>query len=234
MNKLLLKSDDEIDNLVVEKDTELELNLNNCSKKINIIIENNTCLNLLDMCNKTSNIIEITLKERSILIYNKAGIDINDSILVNLDGYESSLDIYTSIVNKDKTNSFFTIRHNNSNTSSFLSNHGVNVSKNELKFNVDVIINQNANNSKTNQQNKIINLNNGKSNISPNLIVDNDNIDASHSAYISDFDEETIFYMKSRGINDKNIKMLLMDSFLIGNLKEEYRELIQEHFKNII
>ena len=46
-------------------------------------------------------------------------------------------------------------------------------------------------------------LKEGKSYILPNLIVDNDEIDASHSAYIGKFDDKVIFYLMTRGLSEK-------------------------------
>ena len=63
-----------------------------------------------------------------------------------------------------------------------------------------------------------INLVKGDSKILPNLLVDNYDVSASHSAYISDFDKKRMFYLKSRGISDNEARRLLLEGFLIGNL----------------
>ena len=114
-------------------------------------------------------------------------------------------------------------------TTTKLGNHGVNESESALIFKVYAIITKNAKCSKTTQENKIINMKNGKSDILPNLIVDEEDVDASHSAYISDFDKEQLFYMKSRGINENEARKLLIEGFLIGNLKikDEYMDKIK-------
>ena len=123
-----------------------------------------------------------------------------------------------SVVNNDDTKMKFVIEHNNTNTSSNLSNHGVNNSSGTLYFNVDSKINRSASLACANQENKIINLVKGDSKILPNLLVDNYDVSASHSAYISDFDKESMFYLKSRGISDNEARRLLLEGFLIGNL----------------
>lgn len=231
MNKLLIDRYSEIENIVIEQDTELHFDYYNCEKKINIIVEKDICLNVVDISNKTNNSVDIVLNENSSLIYNKACTDIGDNIVVNLNGFNSNVDIHSSIVNKNNSKLNFLIRHNNINTLSSLSNHGVNASDDNLKIIVDVIVNQNAINSRTSQNNKIINLCNGVSNILPNLIVDNNEVDASHSAYISDFDKESIFYMKTRGIKEDDINKMLIDGFLIGNLTIDDKNKINEILK---
>lgn len=218
MNKLLVNSEEEINNLVIEEDTELVFNFNDTSRDIYIVVEDNICLNIVDISFNTSNKINITLKNDSRVIYNKFSINSGDYIYTLLDGEYSNVVINNSVVNNDDTKMKFVIEHNNTNTSSNLSNHGVNNSSGTLYFNVDSKINRSASLACADQENKIINLVKGDSKILPNLLVDNYDVSASHSAYISDFDKENMFYLKSRGISDNEARRLLLEGFLIGNL----------------
>lgn len=218
MNKLLVNSEEEINNLVIEEDTELVLNFNDTSRDIYIVVEDNICLNIVDISFNTFNKINITLKNDSRVIYNKFSINSGDYIYTLLDGEYSNVVINNSVVNNDDTKMKFVIEHNNTNTSSNLSNHGVNNSSGTLYFNVDSKINRSASLACADQENKIINLVKGDSKILPNLLVDNYDVSASHSAYISDFDKESMFYLKSRGISDNEARRLLLEGFLIGNL----------------
>lgn len=218
MNKLLVNSEEEINNLVIEEDTELVLNFNDTSRDIYIVVEDNICLNIVDISFNTSNKINITLKNDSRVIYNKFSINSGDYIYTLLDGEYSNVVINNSVVNNNDTKMKFAIEHNNTNTSSNLSNHGVNNSSGTLYFNVDSKINRSASLACADQENKIINLVKGDSKILPNLLVDNYDVSASHSAYISDFDKESMFYLKSRGISDNEARRLLLEGFLIGNL----------------
>ena len=218
MNKLLVNSEEEINNLVIEEDTELVFNFKDTSRDIYIVVEDNICLNIVDISFNTSNKINITLKNDSRVIYNKFSINSGDYIYTLLDGEYSNVVINNSVVNNDDTKMKFVIEHNNTNTSSNLSNHGVNNSSGTLYFNVDSKINRSASLACADQENKIINLVKGDSKILPNLLVDNYDVSASHSAYISDFDKESMFYLKSRGISEKDARRLLLEGFLIGNL----------------
>lgn len=218
MNKLLVNSEEEINNLVIEEDTELVFNFKDTSRDIYIVVEDNICLNIVDISFNTSNKINITLKNDSRVIYNKFSINSGDYIYTLLDGEYSNVVINNSVVNNDNTKMKFVIEHNNTNTSSNLSNHGVNNSSGTLYFNVDSKINRSASLACADQENKIINLVKGDSKILPNLLVDNYDVSASHSAYISDFDKESMFYLKSRGISDNEARRLLLEGFLIGNL----------------
>lgn len=233
MNRLLLNNDDIITSLAINEDTEIIMNLSNEGKDLNIILEKDTLLSIVEFSTNTKNDFKINLNENSRLVYKKVGKNINDNINIFLDGNSASLDIKNSVVSTSNTKCVFNIIHNNINTTSNLSNHGINYSTDELMFNINANINSCADNSSTNQENKIINTNSGKSNILPNLIVDNDNVNATHSAYISDFDKETLFYLKSRGISETESRNLLMEGFLFGNLNlpNEYIEQAKEILK---
>lgn len=233
MNKLLLNNDDEVNTLVIEEDTELVIRLDDIEKYLNIIVEKDVCLNIVEISNNTKNNLSVRLDENSSLIYNKIGKDVNDKVNILLDGAFSNVNLYSSIIGLKKVVCDFNIIHNNINTTSSLFNHGVNSSNNEMLFNVDAKVKFCAKDAVTNQENKIINISSGKSKILPNLLVDNNDVVASHSAYISDFDKESMFYLKSRGIQEQSARDLLMSGFLIGNLKqvEDYKSEIEEFFK---
>ena len=83
------------------------------------------------------------------------------------------------------------------------------------------------------QNSKIININNGNSKIIPNLIIDSNDINANHSAYIGKIDDEIKFYLASRGISDRMIKKLINKATILGKMEldeesEEFHKLIEE------
>jgi Fe-S cluster assembly scaffold protein SufB len=104
---------------------------------------------------------------------------------------------------------------------------------NKLFFNINGIVPKNLHNITCNQSSKIINFKDGNSKIIPNLIIDSNDIIANHSAYIGEISEEELFYMKSRGINDIDIKKLVYKAVLLGKMdlgeeKEEFNKRINE------
>ena len=72
MNKILLNSEDELNDLVIENDSDMIMNFEDVDKRVNIIIETGMCLNLLEFNTNTKVNLSITLKENSRLIYNRA------------------------------------------------------------------------------------------------------------------------------------------------------------------
>ena len=103
-----------------------------------------------------------------------------------------------------------------SNTHSEIFNHGVNVYNNKLTYYVDGIVLKSSSKCICNQDNQIINMEDGKSTICPNLLIDNYDVDSNHAAYIGSFNEDILFYMMSRGISRDIASRLLINGFLIG------------------
>ena len=75
------------------------------------------------------------------------------------------------------------------------------------------------------------------SKIQPNLYIDEYDIEASHGAYIGKFDFDTIFYLESRGLSEKESYNLLIKGFLLGNfykyesLSEDLIDIINKYWR---
>ncbi|RMF54906.1 SufD family Fe-S cluster assembly protein [Candidatus Woesearchaeota archaeon] len=73
----------------------------------------------------------------------------------------------------------------------------------------------------------------------PNLEIENNDVACSHGATISQVDEEKLFYMKSRGLDEKTAKKLIIEGFFspfiekLSNtsLKESVKKTIAEKWK---
>ena len=92
----------------------------------------------------------------------------------------------------------------------------------KLNFIINSKIAKNSINVDTNQNSKIILMGENNSSIKPNLLVDNNDINANHSAYVGHFKEDEVFYLKSRGIREEEVNKLLSKSFLIGNMDIDF------------
>lgn len=232
MNKLILGNKDNLKNLVITEDTYLSLDLENSSNDIQIEVAKNTYLKVLQLSKNTSNKIEYVLNENSTVIVNNFGIDSHDKIDVNLSDY-SNINYNLNLINNYGKHIEQNINHNGKNITSKFVNHCVNYSSEGFKFFINSNIFNNSLECDCDQDNKIINMSNGVNIITPNLIVDNNLVDAKHSAYIGNFDDDVYFYLQSRGIPKEKIDKLLIEGFLIGytNIDEEEKEVILEMFK---
>ena len=54
----------------------------------------------------------------------------------------------------------------------------------------------------------------------PQLEIENNDVKASHSASVGKIDEDQLFYLKSRGIEEKQAKQLIVNGFL-GEIKKQ-------------
>lgn len=202
-----------------------------CNTKLDVIVNENVSSKLIIVSNNDYDI-NIKLNKGSNLLVNSLNKD--NSVNVNISLLEKSSITYNHSVlcNINSINNF-NINHIDSSSISNLSNNGINMGSGKLFFNINGIIPKKLNNIICNQSSKIINFKNGNSKVIPNLIIDSNDIIANHSAYIGEIGEEELFYMKSRGINDKDIKKLVYKAIMLGKMdlfeeKEEFNKIINE------
>ena len=155
------------------------------------------------------------LKEDTIIYH----FSINSSSTINIDLVKEGITLYYyyNNINYDDNQFKISVNHKKGNTHSELYNHGVNVKDNKLTYYVEGIVPKETSKCICNQENQIINMNDGKSTICPNLLIDNYDVDSNHGAYIGKFSEENIFYLMSRGITREDATRLLLNSYLINS-----------------
>lgn len=144
-------------------------------------------------------------------------INSSSNVEINMIKDGVTLFYYYSDINYDDNNFNIIVNHLKSNTHSEVINHGVNVKDKRLNFIVDGVVLKDSYKCICNQDNQIINIENGKSTILPNLFIDNYDVDANHGAYIGKFKDEVLFYLMSRGISRNMCYKLLVNGFLISS-----------------
>ena len=224
MNNLTITRDMDIEEVVVEEDTILVIELEEVERNLTINVMPNTCLRVFDCGDRTKNTITYNIDSNCNVVINKLSKDSNDKVTINVNDRDSIVDIHNSIINYGSNTYKVTVNHKEESSTSKIVNHAINVNDNEFKFIIDGVIDKKAINTKLRQDNKIINLNEGKSYILPDLIVDNSEIEAEHSAYIGTFDEDKIFYLESRGIRREDAEKLLIKAFLLNDMELEEKE----------
>ena len=150
------------------------------------------------------------------IIYHFA-INSSSNVEINLNREGVSLYYYYNNINYDDNTFNINVKHLKSNTHSELFNHGVNVFCNKLIYHIDGVVIKESSKCICNQENQIINMDNGKSSICPNLLIDNYDVDSNHSAYIGKFKDSVMFYLMSRGISREVAYRLLLNGFLINS-----------------
>lgn len=158
--------------------------------------------------------------EKDTIIYHFS-INSSSDVELNLAREGVSVRYYYNNINYDDNKFSIKVNHLKSKTHSEIFNHGVNVFCNKLMYYVDGIVLKDSSKCICNQDNQIINMDNGKSTICPNLLIDNYDVDSNHAAYIGKFKDDMMFYMMSRGISREVAYRLLLQGFLVNNTVRE-------------
>lgn len=174
------------------------------------------------------------VSNNSKLVVYQYGINIDNNIIINLNGENANLEYHYSTINYDDHKYKIEVNHNNSKTISNLYNHGINVLDNKLDFDITANVLNKSDKCECNQKNQILNISDGKSTILPKLLIDNYDVVSSHSAYIGKFKDEILFYLMSRGISEKVSYDLLIKNFLINGCEnKEILEMLEKEIDKI-
>ncbi|MDR2799577.1 MAG: SufD family Fe-S cluster assembly protein [Bifidobacteriaceae bacterium] len=173
-------------------------------------------------------------EEKTIFIFALAtqnGVDLE----IQLNEPNSKLDVYCLyIVNGKKAPKFKTVvTHKAENCKSNILYKGVLLSPDSKAFwDSDVVIEKTARGTDTYEANRNMILSRGARVYSvPNLeILQGDIQGAGHASAVGRFDEEELFYLMSRGLNEKEAKELLVDGFSLEILDHLNDETLKKEF----
>lgn len=202
--------------LYIKKDTKVSFNIN---------LDNDVSLNLYEIKKdlKTKIKYKYTLLANTNLKVNKMNYNENtkELDLINLNGTNSNVDFVLKNIANGNDVIDIIVNHNIRETVSNIKCDGICINSGTLNLNVTTIIPNGCLKAKANQENEIINMNGLNSIIKPLLLIEEYDVEASHSAKIGGFNESDIFYLKSRGLDDKKTNNLLINSFLKRNISDE-------------
>lgn len=219
MNKIAVNNDINEEIIVLDKDT--IITNENDTKNVRYVIKKD--IKVFQYI-KNGNM-KITYEVSNNFTLNIFAIDASLEIDLNLNKENININYNYSTLNKKDNVYKININHNEKNQVSKITNHGINLENNDLKFIVNTIVPKKSIKIETSQDSKIILLNDRSGEICPNLIIDNHDIEANHSAYIGDFKSDEIFYLRARGLTLEEAKRLLAKSFIIGGMDISYREI---------
>ena len=213
MNNILLdstKSYDKEGTFKLELDKDTTINIESDNIKLYLVTKNNIRVDF-----NISN---------SATIYNIT----TENITINANIYNNAkLDFYLMTITDKKIINEVNVYHQNKNTTSNVICHGISYGKGDLKFSVNGYIKKGMTGSLCNQSSRIINLDDGKSLIEPNLFVEEFDSVANHSAYTGPFDEKSLFYLETKGISRKEAFNLLLSGFMkLVDLPKEYENIL--------
>lgn len=235
-----------INQLVIEiidnADLEIHYNFSN-EIKINVTINciSNTNVNIFEKYNNGILKVQNTynLSDNSNINIQKF-YDVNSIRqfdIINLNNDESKVDYVLKTISSGSEKYNLVVNHNSPNTISNVINNAVNINNGEVFFDVNGVIPKGMTNCTLNQNNRIVTFNEKKCQINPNLLVDENDVCANHSAFVGKFNDDDLFYLQSRGINYNDALKLLTKGFLTSNLtlndnlKEEIESIINKYWR---
>lgn len=211
--------------LNIEKDTSLIFNFKNKELEkwnIEFNINKNIKFNLFELKQGNDSKTQYTfnLDEYSdVFIYKFNDLNnIKERTIINLNGINSKIDYNFKTISKNIEEYDYIINHKANNTESNLNTSGVNIKKGLLSFNITGDVLKGKTDCIINEESRIINLTNNKCVIKPNLLIEEYSVSANHSALISNFSDEELFYLQSRGISKDKATNLLIKGFLLKNI----------------
>lgn len=222
------------------EDTQLEvIHKNKKESKIDIVIEVNENVNLSIFEIKDEKNIKVQYryylnKNSNLLVHKFYDCDIVKELdIVNLNGENATINYNLKTISKDKQKFDVVVYHNYSNTISNINHNGVNIKDGSLNFNLTGIVYNKIINCELEQASRIITFNNNKCNINPNLLIEENDVIANHSALIGKINEEELFYLMSRGINKVDALNLIIKGFLLEGIdeKEKVSEFIDRYWR---
>lgn len=152
--------------------------------------------------------------------------------VINLNSNGSKVDYVLKTISSGLEKYNLVVNHNAPNTISNVINNAVNIANGEVFFDINGIIPKGMLNCNLNQNNRIVTFNERKCQINPNLLIDENDVCANHSAFVGKFNDDDLFYLQSRGINYNDALKLLTKGFLTSNLTLD--DELEEEIENII
>lgn len=228
INKLKIK---------VYKNSKLELKITEIEElKLNIEIEimDNVKFEMFEIKNniKTKILNKYNLGNKSKLNLIKTyDLDsINEKDVINLNGEQSDCNLIIKTVSKNLEKYDIVVNHNYKNTYSNVITNGLNISGN-LYFTISTLIPNGNKNCIANQNNRIINLTEKECIIKPNLLIEEVDVTANHSALIGGFKNEELFYIQRLGIPKQQAYKLLIEGFLKSKLNDKMASNFKKYWR---
>ena len=224
--------------IVVTKDSDLEIEIKlkedtKLNFNINVLENVNLNLDIITKGKKGKVQYRYNIEENGFVnVFKFQNIrSIKEMIIAKLNGINARIDYNFKTISNNKETYDYHIFHDAKNTISNIKNNGVCIKDGLIIYQVSSFVPKDIIGCIVNQNNRIINLTNNKSEILPNLYIDTFDVEASHSALIGKFSDDEMFYLQSRGIDYDNALKLLISGFLTSDI--DNKKILKEINKNI-
>lgn len=155
---------------------------------------------------------------------------INETNTINLLEENANIDFNIKTIATEKQNFNIFVNHISKKTTSNIKNCGVNVDG-EINFNLESKVPNGIIGCEANQNSRIINFTDNLCTIKPNLLIDETDVVANHSALIGKFEDDELFYLQSRGIDYVSALKMLVKGFLKVDNDKKVDKLLDKYWR---
>lgn len=159
----------------------------------------------------------------------------NKQSLYHMVGRNGHLDVRGASIAFNKLDWTFTVHHEAKDTYAMVENYGIVYKGGQLSYEVLGNIHKGMSRSKTHQTTRIMNMEEElKASVYPKLVIDENDVEASHAASVGQPDPEAIYYLESRGLSYDETIQLISLGYLIPIVEVIEDEIIREELINEI
>ncbi len=139
----------------------------------------------------------------------------NRSVVVNLEGQGAQVQLNSATLISKNTELKYQFTHKAQHTSGDMKNYAVMIKDGSLSLHVIGHITVNGAYSETHQSTRVLNLEGSKkASVYPYLIIDNNEVQASHAESTGQMDDDHLYYLQSRGLSEAQAIRLMVKGYL--------------------
>lgn len=162
----------------------------------------------------------------------KGKMDIEDKVYLRGENSNVDIDVLDIGSNRDKTSYRQMVYHKSKNSYSQIHNWMISDDESSLDYSVNGKIEKGNSKSSCQQSNKGIILSQAADiKVVPTLLIDEYDVEASHGAAIGRIDDNQLFYLLSRGLNETQAKNLIISGYINPFIHKIKNEVVEEMVK---
>ncbi len=215
----------------------LFINYDNCKKStLNLICDEYSQSNIViwNHCENTVNLSDtINIGEAAICNLSYAECTLHDvfrNVDVHLNGVGAATKLHTATLSKDEKIFDVSVHHHAKQTLSSMKNFIVLLENGSCSMDAIGEIDQGASTSKSHQISRCLTFDQQhRAKITPQLLIDENDVEASHAMTLGQIDENQLYYLQSRGLTKSEVTRLIAYGYLLPIVEE----INDENLKNL-
>lgn len=192
---------------------------------IEIVVKDNVCISLFEFANgnKMVSHIKYNLHKKTSLILSKFynNYDTEENIDIYLNEEKANINYNFSSIGNGCNKYLFNVYHLNKNTTSNIFNRVVARKNSANYFDINSYVDNGIIDCYLKQETKIITLGDSLNRINPNMFIGENSTTAIHSSVIGSVDNDSLFYLMSRGIDYRTSISLIIKGMILANINPD-------------